>query len=276
MPRVTVGEENAAPIEIHYEDHGFGSIVLLIHGFPLSGRAWERQERALIAADHRVITYDRRGFGKSTQPSTGYDYDTFVADLNSLVNALDLYDFDIAGHSMGAGEIVRYLSTYGSNRVRKAVIVSGTLPYLLKTHETPNGVPQEVFDQIEHGLTADRFAYFTEWNKNFFNLDETLGNRISPEAVQDAWNLAVSASPAGTIACVRAWCTDFRADLPKIDIPVLVLHGSMDRIFPMEAAGARSHELIAHSEYVVVEGAGHGLCWTHAEEVNAELLRFFQ
>ena len=250
--------------------------MLLIHGFPLSGRAWERQERALIAADHRVITYDRRGFGMSSQPSTGYDYDTFAADLSALVNALDLYDFDIAGHSMGGGEIVRYLGTYGSERVRRAVIVSGVPPYLLKTAETPQGVAQEVFDEIEQALTADRFAYFTEWNKNFFNLDETLSNRISAEVVRDAWHLAVGASPAGTIACVATWHTDFRADLPKIDIPVLVLHGDADRILPIEATGARSHELIAGSEYVVIEGAGHGLCWTHAEEVNAELLRFFK
>jgi pimeloyl-ACP methyl ester carboxylesterase len=276
MPRVTVAEENAAPIDIHYEDHGSGSVVMLIHGFPLSGRAWERQERALMAAGHRVITYDRRGFGKSSQPSTGYDYDTFAADLNALANALDLYDFDIAGHSMGGGEIVRYLGTYGSERVRRAAIVSGVPPFLLKTDETPKGIPQEGFNDIEHRLTADRFAYFTEWNKEFFNLDDTLGSRISPEVVQDAWNSAVSASPVGTIACVATWHTDFRADLGKIDIPVLVLHGSEDRILPIEATGARTHELIAGSEYVVIEGAGHGLCWTHAEEVNAELLQFFE
>jgi pimeloyl-ACP methyl ester carboxylesterase len=276
MPEVAVGEENSAPINVHYEDHGSGSTVVLIHGFPLSGRAWERQERTLIAADHRVITYDRRGFGQSSQPSTGYDYDTFAGDLNALVNALDLYDFDLAGHSMGGGEIVRYLATYGSKRVRRAVIVSGVPPYLLKTPETPNGVPQEVFDEIEQALTADRAAYFTAWNKNFFNLDETLGRRISPEVVQDAWNLAVTASPAGTIACVATWHTDFRADLPKIDIPVLVLHGTEDRILPIEACGARTHKLIAGSEYVPIQGAGHGLCWTHAEEVNAELLRFLK
>ncbi len=197
MPEVTVGEENSAPINIHYEDHGSGSTVMLIHGFPLSGGAWERQERALIAADHRVITYDRRGFGKSSQPSTGYDYDTFAADLNALVNALDIYDFDIAGHSMGGGEVVRYLGTYGSERVRRAVIVSGVPPYLLKTAETPKGVPQGVFDEIQQALTADRFAYFTEWNKNFFNLDETLGSRISPEVVRYAWHLAADASPPG-------------------------------------------------------------------------------
>ncbi|ACU71606.1 alpha/beta hydrolase fold protein [Catenulispora acidiphila DSM 44928] len=274
MPYVTVGEENSAPIEIFYEDHGQGRPVVLIHGFPLSGRAWERQERALLAAGRRVITYDRRGFGRSSQPTTGYDYDTFAADLDKLLAALDLTDVDLAGHSMGGGEIARYLGTYGSARIGKAVIVSGVPPYLLKTAETPQGVPQEVFDEIAGALVADRFGYFTEWNKSFFNLDETLGKRISPEAVQDAWNTAVSASPTGTIACVATWITDFRADLPKIDIPVLVLHGTADRILPIDATGARTHELIKDSEYVAIEGADHGLCWTYAEEVNAELLRF--
>ena len=275
MPYVTVGQENSAPIDLYYEDHGQGRPVVLIHGFPLSGRAWERQERALLAAGHRVITYDRRGFGRSSRPSTGYDYDTFAADLDKLLTALDLNEVDLAGHSMGGGEIARYLGTYGSDRIRRAAIVSGVPPYLLKTPETPNGVPQEVFDAIAAGLTADRLAYFTEWNKNFFNLDETLGSRISPEAVQDAWNTAVSASPTGTIACVATWHTDFRADLPKIDIPVLVLHGTADRILPIDACGPRSHELIEGSEYVAIDGASHGLCWTHADEVNAELLRFF-
>jgi non-heme chloroperoxidase len=274
MPYVTVGEENSAPIEIYYEDHGKGRPVVLIHGFPLSGRAWERQERALLAAGHRVITYDRRGFGRSSQPTGGYDYDTFAADLDKLLTALDLTDVDLAGHSMGGGEIARYLGAYGSARIRKAVIISGVPPYLLKTPETPNGAPQEVFDEIAAALTADRFAYFTEWNKNFFNLEENLGKRISAEAVQDAWNTAVSASPTGTIACVATWITDFRADLPKIDIPVLVLHGTADRILPVEATGPRTHEQIKNSEYVPIQGADHGLCWTHAEEVNAELLRF--
>jgi pimeloyl-ACP methyl ester carboxylesterase len=276
MPFVTVGQENSAPIKIHYEDHGTGRPVVLIHGFPLSGRAWERQERALLAAGYRVITYDRRGFGKSSQPVSGYDYDTFAADLDKLLSALDLQGVYLAGHSMGGGEIARYLGRYGSARVRRAVIISGVPPYLLKTPETPNGAPQEVFDQIAAALTADRAAYFTEWNKNFFNLDQTLGKLISAEAVQDAWNLAVSASPEGTIACVPTWHTDFRADLPKIDIPVLVLHGTEDRILPIEACGPRTAELIPGSEYVAIAGAGHGLCWTHADEVNAELLRFLR
>ena len=276
MPFVTVGRENSMPVELYYEDHGSGSPVILIHGFPLSGRAWERQERALIAAGHRVITYDRRGFGKSSQPTTGYDYDTFAADLDNLVSALDLHGFDIAGHSMGGGEIARYLGTFGTERARRAAIISGVPPYLLKTPETPHGVPQEVFDQIEAALTTDRFAYFTEWNKSFFNLDETLGSRISTEAVRDAWHTAVGASPAGTLASVATWHTDFRADLARIDIPVLVMHGTADRILPIEACGPRTHELVRGSEYVAIEGASHGLCWTHADEVNAELLRFFK
>jgi non-heme chloroperoxidase len=276
VPFVTVGQENSAPIELYYEDHGAGAPVVLIHGFPLSGRAWERQERALIADGHRVITYDRRGFGKSGRPAAGYDYDTFAADLDKLVTGLDLRGFDIAGHSMGGGEIARYLGTYGSQRVRRAAIISGIPPYLLQTPDTPNGVPQEVFTQIATALTADRFAYFTEWNKNFYNLDQTLGTRISAEAVQDSWNQAVSASPAGTIACVATWHTDFRADLPKIDIPVLVMHGTADRVLPIEACGPRTHELIKGSRYVAIEGADHGLCWTYAAEVNEHLLPFFK
>ena len=254
MPYVTVGQENSGPIKLHYEDHGSGRPVVLIHGFPLNGRAWERQERALLAAGFRVITYDRRGFGQSSQPVTGYDYDTFAADLDKLLAALDLQGACLAGHSMGGGEIARYLGKYGSARIRRAVIVSGVPPYLLKTPETPNGVPQEVFDQIAGALTADRAAYFTEWNKNFFNLDQTLGKLISAEVVQDAWNTAVGASPEGTIACVATWHTDFRADLPKIDIPVLVLHGTEDRILPIEACGPRTAELIPGSEFAAVEG----------------------
>jgi len=275
MPYITVGKENSAAIDLYYEDHGAGRPVVLIHGFPLNGRAWERQERALIASGHRVITYDRRGFGKSSRPASGYDYDTFAADLEKLVSALDLRQFDVAGHSMGGGEIARYLGAYGSARVRRAAIVSGVPPYLLQTDETPQGLPQEVFDQIAGALTADRFAYFTQWNKNFFNLDQTLGNRISEEVVRDAWTTAVSASSAGTIACVATWYTDFRPDLAKIDIPVLVLHGSEDRILPIDACGARTHELIKENDYIPIDGAGHGLCWTHAEEVNAHLVPFF-
>jgi pimeloyl-ACP methyl ester carboxylesterase len=275
MPFVAVGQENSAPIKIYYEDHGTGRPVVLIHGFPLDGRAWERQERALLAAGRRVITYDRRGFGRSSRPAVGYDYDTFAADLDKLLTALNLTDIDMAGHSMGGGEIARYLGVYGSGRVRHAAIVSGVPPYLLKTPETPASPPQEVFDQIAAALSADRAAFFTEWNKNFYNLDQTLGTLVSREVVQDNWNTAVGASPAGAIASVAAWHEDFRQDLAKIDIPVLVLHGTEDRVLPIEACGPRTHEQIKGSQYRAIEGASHGLCWTHADEINAELRRFF-
>ncbi|WP_034263671.1 alpha/beta fold hydrolase [Actinospica robiniae] len=274
MPYATVGQENSGSIDLYYEDHGSGRPIVLIHGFPLSGRAWERQERALLAAGYRTIAYDRRGFGKSSQPATGYDYDTFAADLDRLLTALDLTDVTLVGHSMGGGEIARYLGAYGSGRIRDAVIISGVPPFLLNTPEDPYGGPQELFDSIAGALTEDRFAYFTEWNKNFFNLDDNLGKRISPEAVQDSWNAATAASPTGTIACVATWYTDFRKDLPKIDVPVLVMHGTADRILPIEATGARTHEMIKGAKYVTVEGAPHGLCWTHADEVNKHLLAF--
>jgi non-heme chloroperoxidase len=276
MAYVTVGEENSMSIGLYYEDHGSGRPVVLIHGYPLSGRAWERQERALLAAGHRVITYDRRGFGKSSQPTTGYDYDTFAADLNRLITMLDLRDFDIAGHSMGGGEIARYLGAYGSERVRRAAIVSGIPPYLPKASDNPEGVPQEALEKIVAGLTADRPAFFTQWNKDFYNLDGMPSSRVSPEVVQDSWNTAVGASPAGAIACVPSWCTDFRGDLKKIDIPVLVLHGTEDRVLPIQACGPRTHEMISSSEYMPIEGAPHGLCWTHAKEVNDQLVRFFR
>jgi non-heme chloroperoxidase len=204
MPYVTVGKQNSAAIEIHYEDHGSGQPAVLIHGFPLNGRAWERQERALLAAGFRVITYDRRGFGQSSQPTTGYDYDTFAADLDKLLTELDLRDVCLAGHSMGGGEIARYLGKYGSARVRRAAIVSGVPPYLLKTPETPQGVPQEVFDQIAGALTADRAAYFTEWNKNFFNLDETLGTRVSAESARPR-KAPSPAWPPGTPTSGPTW-----------------------------------------------------------------------
>jgi pimeloyl-ACP methyl ester carboxylesterase len=274
MPYITVGQENSTDIQLYYEDHGSGQPIVLIHGFPLSGRAWERQQRALLDAGFRVITYDRRGFGRSSQPTVGYDYDTFAGDLAALLEALDLHEVDLAGHSMGGGEIVRYLGTYGSARIRRAVIISGVPPYLLKTPDTPYGVPQELFDEIAAALRADRLAYLTEWNKNFFNLDENLGTRISEEAVRDGWNTAAAASPTGTVACVATWYTDFRSDLPKIDVPVLVMHGTADRILPIEACGPRTHEGISGSQYLAIEGADHGLCWTYADEVNEALLSF--
>jgi pimeloyl-ACP methyl ester carboxylesterase len=274
MPSITVGQENSSPITIHYEDVGSGPPVVLIHGFPLSGRSWEKQIPPLLKAGFRVITYDRRGFGQSSQPSAGYDYDTFAADLDKLLTELDLRDAVIAGFSMGAGEVARYLGTYGSERISKAAILSGITPYLLKTPETPNSVDQSVFDGIQAAIAADRLAYLTAFFNDFYNLDELLGTRISEEAVRDSWNVGAGASPSGTYACPPTWHTDFRADLAKIDVPTLVTHGTADRILPIEAAGARTHELIEDSRYVVIDGAPHGCLWTHAGEVNRALLDF--
>jgi non-heme chloroperoxidase len=274
MPRIAVGTENTAAIELHYEDVGSGRPVVLIHGFPLSGRSWDKQITSLLRAGFRVITYDRRGFGESSQPSIGYDYDTFAQDLHILLTQLDLRDVVLGGFSMGGGEVARYLGRYGSERVSAAVIMSGVPPYLLQTRETPNGLPQRMFDELQATIAKDRLAYLTAFLHDFYNLDVLLGTRISEEVVRDSWNVASGASPIGTWACPPTWHTDFRDDLRRIDVPTLVTHGSADRILPIEGTGARTHELVRNSRYVVLEGAPHGCLWTHAEEVNRALLDF--
>jgi non-heme chloroperoxidase len=274
MPFVTVGQQNSAPIRIHYEDLGSGQPVVLIHGFPLSGRSWEKQTLALLSAGYRVIAYDRRGFGLSSQPTSGYDYDTFAADLHALLSQLDLREVVLAGMSMGGGEVARYLGTYGSGRVSKAAIISGVPPFLLKTPDNPEGVDKSVFDGILAFIARDRLAYQTAFLKDFYNADVYLGNRVSEEVVRDNWNTAAGASPTGTAACVPTWYTDFRADLPKIDVPTLVMHGDADRILPIAVCGIKTHQAIKDSRFVVVENAPHGLLWTHADEVNKALLDF--
>jgi pimeloyl-ACP methyl ester carboxylesterase len=274
MPYVTVGQENSAPIKIHYDDIGAGKPIVLIHGFPLSGRSWEKQVPALLQAGYRVITYDRRGFGYSSQPSFGYDYDTFAQDLHELITALDLHDIVLGGMSMGGGEVARYFGTYGSERVSAAVVISGVPPFLLKTPETPYGLDQSVFDDIQAAIAKDRLAYLTGFLAAFFNTDVLLGERVSDEVVRDSWSIAAGASPIGTWSCPPTWHTDFRDDLTHIDVPTLVMHGDADRILPIEATGARTHEAIKGSRFVVVEGAPHGMLWTHADEVNRALLDF--
>jgi non-heme chloroperoxidase len=274
MASITVGTENSAAIELHYEDIGTGRPIVLIHGFPLSGRSWEKQVPPLLRAGFRVVTYDRRGFGMSSQPSTGYDYDTFAADLYQLMTQLDLRDAVLVGFSMGGGEVARFLGRYGSERVSAAAFLSSIPPYLLKTPETPNGLDQSAFDGIQAAIAKDRLAYLTAFFKDFYDLDVLLGKRISDEAVHDSWIVAAGASPIGTWACPQTWHTDFRADLRRIDVPTLVTHGTADRILPIEATGARTHELVRGSRYVVLENAPHGCLWTHADEVNRALLEF--
>jgi non-heme chloroperoxidase len=274
MPYIAVGEETSSNVELHYEDHGEGQPVILIHGYPLSGASWEKQVPALLNAGHRVITYDRRGFGKSSQPTTGYNYDTFAADLHRLVMHLELRDFALVGFSMGGGEVARYIGRYGSKDVSKAVILSGVPPFLLKTQDNPEGVDGSVFEGIEKAVTADRYAFFTEFFKNFYNTDVLLGKRVSEQAVQASWNVAATSSATASLACVPTWHEDFRKDLSKIDVPTLVMHGDADRILPISAAGARTGKLIKGARMVVVKDGPHCITWTHAEEVNSELVNF--
>ena len=246
----------------------------MIHGYPLSGASWEKQLSALLSAGHRVITYDRRGFGKSSQPTTGYNYDTFAEDLHKLVRHLNLRDFALVGFSMGGGEVARYIGKYGSKGVSKAVFISSVPPYLLKTADNPDGVDAGVFDGIQKAVAADRYAFFTEFFKNFFNTDVFLGKRISQEAVQASWNVAAGASATASLACVPTWHEDFRADLGRIEVPALVIHGDADRIVPINASGQSTATLVKDARLVVIKDGPHAVNWTHADEVNAELVNF--
>jgi non-heme chloroperoxidase len=276
MPTVTVGQENSSDIEIHYEDHGAGQPVVLIHGYPLSGRAWDKQVPALLEAGYRVITYDRRGFGRSSQPSIGYEYDTLAEDLNKLLTTLDLRDVALVGFSMGGGEVARYLGAHGSDRVRKAVFLSSVTPYLLKTADNALGVDGSVFDGIKQAIVNDRLAFLTEFLKNFYNVDVLGGKRISDQVVQQSWNVAAGASAKGSLDCVTAWYTDFRKDVPKIDVPTLIVHGDADRIVPITASAEPLAKAVKGARKVVIQGGPHGITSTHAAEVNKELLAFLQ
>jgi non-heme chloroperoxidase len=271
---LTVGTENSEDIQINYRDHGSGNPIVLIHGYPLDGNSWERQERVLLAAGYRVINYDRRGFGRSSQPTTGYDYDTFAADLNALLDHLELDDVILAGFSMGTGEVTRYIGNYGTARVRRAALFGVIPPFLLKTDDNPEGVDQAVFDGIKAAIVADRYAYFKDFLDNFYNVDVLGGSKISDQAWQASFNLAAGASPYATHASVDTWLTDFRGDLPKFDVPTLVVHGTEDRILPFAATAARLPELIDDVRLVAVEGGPHNIGWTHPDEVNKALMDF--
>jgi len=274
MPYVNVGKENSGDIDLYYEDHGSGDPIILIHGYPLSGASWEKQVAVLLAAGHRVVTYDRRGFGKSSQPTTGYNYDTFAEDLHKLVTKLKLHDFALVGFSMGGGEVARYFGKYGSKGVSKAVFISSVPPFLLKTPDNPEGVDGSVFDGIEKAVAADRYAFFTEFFKNFYNTDLLLGKRVSQQTVQSNWNVAAGCSATASLASVAAWHEDFRQDLTRIDVPTLVMHGDADRILPIGASGLRTAKLIAGARLLVVKDGPHCIIWTHADEVNRELVSF--
>jgi non-heme chloroperoxidase len=274
MAFITVGQENSTDIELFYEDHGSGQPVVLIHGYPLNGRSWEKQEAVLLDAGCRVIAYDRRGFGQSSQPTVGYDCDTFAADLRVIMDTLDLRDAVLVGFSMGSGEIARYLSRYGSERVAKAAFLASLGPYMLQADDNPDGVPQSVFDEISASATADRYNWFDDFFINFYNTDETLGSRLSDAALRYSWTVAAGASWLASSAVVPTWLTDFREDIPKIDVPALIVHGTADRILPIDSTGRPLARLMPDADYVEIAGAPHGMLWTHADEVNAALLRF--
>jgi pimeloyl-ACP methyl ester carboxylesterase len=274
MNFINAGKENSCNIDIYYEDYGSGKPVVLIHGWPLSSSSWEKQIPPLIEAGYRVIAYDRRGFGHSSKPASGYNYDTLAEDLNKIMTKLNLRDATLVGFSMGGGEVARYLSKYGSDRVSKAVFMSAIPPFLLKTSNNPEGVDGSVFDGMKKAIKADRPAFLSEFFSNFYNVDILKGIKISDEVVRLSWNVGAGASPKGTLDCVSAWLVDFREELKRINIPVLIMHGNADRILPLAATGKRTPEFVKGSRLVVIEGAPHGMNWTHAEEINRELLAF--
>jgi pimeloyl-ACP methyl ester carboxylesterase len=274
MPYLKVGQENTGSIELYYEDHGSGPPVVLIHGYPLSSRAWEKQVPMLVDDGRRVITYDRRGFGRSSQTGVGYDYDTFASDLHVLMESLDLRDAILVGHSMGTGEITRYLGRYGSARVAKGVLISPIPPFLLQTSDNPDGVPASTFDGFMQNARDDSAAWMKAFLDNFFNVDKFLGTLVSDQYYQACWNIAVSAAPTGAVACIPTWETDFRKDLAKIDVPMLVIQGDDDRVLPYPKTGKRLPGLIKDVQLVTIDQGPHGIAWTHADQVNAALLKF--
>ena len=274
MPYVTVGQENSGPIELYYEDHGSGMPVVLIHGYPLSGRAWDKQVPLLLDKGFRVITYDRRGFGNSSQPTFGYDYDTFCHDLFVLMEMLDLSDVTLVGHSMGTGEVTRYLGRFGSERVDRGVLISPIPPFLLQAPGNPDGIPESVFDGFRAQAAKDGPAWMKGFLEGFYNYDKFKGTLVSEEAFAASFNIAVSASGTATVACIGTWETDFRADLAKIDVPLLVIQGDADRILPYPKTGARVREFVKNAELVTIKDGPHAIAWTHADQVNAALLKF--
>jgi pimeloyl-ACP methyl ester carboxylesterase len=247
---------------------------VLIHGWPLSGASWEKQTAALLSAGPRVITYDRRGFGRSSKPGVGYDYDTFAADLDKVLKKLNLKKAALVGFSMGSGEVTRFIGKYGTARVRKAVLIGTLGPYLVKASDNPEGVDAKVFEDIKAAIRKDRPAFLMEFLRNFYNYDVTGGKLVSERVLEDNWNVAVGASAIGTVACVDCWIEDFRKNHPKNTVPTLILHGDADRILPPDATSRRQAKMIKNVKYVELPGGPHGVLWTHADQINAELVKF--
>ena len=274
MPFVATGRENSAAIRIYYEDHGCGSPVVLVHGYALNGHSWEKQEAVLLAAGHRVITYDRRGFGASSRPSVGYEFDTLAGDLHALLATLDLHGVVLAGFGLGTGEVTRYLAVHGSGRVSAAVLIAPLPPFLLKTSDSPDGIDGSVFDRMTARIAADRPAAMKDFMDDSYNIDLLGGDRVSDQAWQNTFHMAISASAHAARGCVIGCREDFRADLATIRIPVLVIQGDQDRVLPYRATGERLPVFLRDARSVVIAGGPHAIIWTHADEVNQAMLEF--
>jgi non-heme chloroperoxidase len=274
MSTVTVGQENSSSIELYYEDHGSGPPVVLLAGWPLDSRSWKPQLAPLLDAGHRVVLYDRRGFGQSSRPATGYDFDTLAEDLHTVLSELDLRDVTLVGFSLGTGELARYVGSHGTERLRGCVFIESLAPSFAKSAENPTGADQAVVDSVQQAISADRFQWLTGLLGDLFNLDENLGHRISEETVRATWSAAADASPIATWACPPGWLEDFSRDITRIDVPTLILHGTADRILPIEGQGRRLHAALPDARYVEIDGGPHVMGVTHAHEVNEQLLAF--
>ena len=276
MNTVTVGQENSQPIELYVEDQGSGAPVVLLHGWPLDGRSWEPQIHALLEAGHRVINYDRRGFGRSSRPSGGYDFDTLAADLDAVLTALDVRDATLVGFSLGTGELVRYIGAHGTDRLKACVIIESLAPSFTMSADNPGGVDAAAVAGVQEAILTDRYAWLTGLIADFLNLDDYLGSRVSEETVRAIWNAGAEASPRATWGCVPGWLEEFSQDIERIDIPTLILHGTADRVLSIDGQGRRLHAALPDARYVEIEGGPHVMCVTHAQEVNRELLAFLR
>ncbi len=272
----TSSSENGEPIQLFFEQYGEGQPVILIHGWPLSHQMWEYQTQIIVDAGYQVVAYDRRGFGKSSKPYYGYDYDTLAKDLNDLINALDLKDVILTGFSMGGGEVARYIGTYGTDKVAKAALVSSVVPFMLKTSDNPDGVPQETFESFQKNIKEDRLAFLKEFGETFVNYKDNK-KRISEAQVHFNWSVAAAASPKATLDCIDSFGkTDFREDCKKFDVPTLIVHGDADQVVPIETAGQAAAKILKDSNYQIIKGAPHGLVFTHTEEFNTLFLDFLK
>jgi pimeloyl-ACP methyl ester carboxylesterase len=276
MGTITVGHENSDPIELYYEDHGTGPAVVLVHGWPVDSRSWEPQLLPLLAAGYRVIAYDRRGFGRSSRPTSGYDFDTLAADLDIVMDELDLRDATLVGFSLGTGEVARYVGSQGTARIKSLVFIESLAPSFANSVDNPTGVDAAGVADVQEAISTDRFAWLTGLVGDLLNLDDNLGSRVSEETARAVWDAAADASPYATWACPPGWLEDFSADIKRIDVPTLILHGAADRILPVAGQGRRLHAALPHAEYVEIDGGAHVVHVTHAAEVNRELLAFLR